>query len=550
MKKIYIFFLFLGSINLASAQSTADFENFDLPLDTFLNNTGEVGSYTSGDATFPNSYSPDFGGFWASGWAISTLRNDSTFEFSNLGSAIMASGFNSPTYAIGQQKAIISIGGESKGKVVNGAYFTNTTYAFGSMSNGDQFAKKFGGDEGTDPDFFKLEVRKFADGQLDSTKVVEFYLADFRFEADSLDYIVNDWQWVDLSQLGNIDSLEFTLVSSDVGDFGINTPLFFAMDNLEMTNFQINVPTDPNISTFEEAGLANNTFLNGSDGASAYESGAAVYPTRFNPDFGGFWESGWAISTVRDSATSGFGNLYAAKTGAGFTSFGYAIGQQNAVVRLKEGAARQIVNGLYLTNTTYAHNSMRDGDQFAKKFGGESGDDPDFFQLDIKKYSNGQLGEETVTFYLADYRFDNSEEDYIVNDWQWVDLTSLGNVDSLLFTLSSSDVGDFGINTPLFFAIDNLEVSEEISTSTFETSISPIEVTIFPNPTTDFIFVELDNEQAVYPTQIFDLMGRQVLETRMWQNENRIDVSSLKTGTYLLQVETEKGLVWRLFVKQ
>ena len=36
-----------------------------------------------------------------------------------------------------------------------------------------------------------------------------------------------------------------------------------------------------------------------------------------------------------------------------------------------------------LTNTTFAALSMRDGDAFAKQFGGVSGDDPDWFLLTI-----------------------------------------------------------------------------------------------------------------------------------------------------------------------
>jgi hypothetical protein len=38
------------------------------------------------------------------------------------------------------------------------------------------------------------------------------------------------------------------------------------------------------------------------------------------------------------------------------------------------------VTGAYFTNTTYAALSMLSGDSFAKKFGGASGDDPDWFK--------------------------------------------------------------------------------------------------------------------------------------------------------------------------
>jgi hypothetical protein len=40
-----------------------------------------------------------------------------------------------------------------------------------------------------------------------------------------------------------------------------------------------------------------------------------------------------------------------------------------------------------------------------------------------------------------------------------MDLTSLGGAKSLSFDYASSDVGQFGINTPLYFAMDNLTLS-------------------------------------------------------------------------------------------
>ncbi|MHC4292584.1 MAG: DUF4465 domain-containing protein, partial [Planctomycetota bacterium] len=62
----------------------------------------------------------------------------------------------------------------------------------------------------------------------------------------------------------------------------------------------------------------------------------------------------------------------------------------------------------------------------------------------------------TVDFHLADYRFADSSEDYIVDTWEYVNLMSLGVVKTLELTLSSSDVGVNGMNTPAYFAIDNV----------------------------------------------------------------------------------------------
>jgi hypothetical protein len=62
--------------------------------------------------------------------------------------------------------------------------------------------------------------------------VLEFYLADYRFGDNSQDYIVSDWTYVDFSVLGVADEIRFDFASSDSGMFGINTPQYFAMDNL------------------------------------------------------------------------------------------------------------------------------------------------------------------------------------------------------------------------------------------------------------------------------------------------------------------------------
>ena len=50
-----------------------------------------------------------------------------------------------------------------------------------------------------------------------------------------------------------------------------------------------------------------------------------------------------------------------------------------------------------------------------------------------------------------------------MKDWQWLDLSSLGTVKSITFTLSSSRTGDFGMNTPNYVCID--DVTLPVSTS-------------------------------------------------------------------------------------
>ena len=123
-------------------------------------------------------------------------------------------------------------------------------------------------------------------------------------------------------------------------------------------------------------------------------------------------------------------------------------------VYASDGAAHT-VTGCYVTNNLWAYQNMLDGDATATPFGGASGNDPDWFKLTATgKNANGQtVG--TAEFYLADYRFDNNDEDYILNTWEWFDLSSLGAVHTISFSLSSSKNNTYGMITPAYFCIEN-----------------------------------------------------------------------------------------------
>ena len=125
--------------------------------------------------------------------------------------------------------------------------------------------------------------------------------------------------------------------------------------------------------------------------------------------------------------------------------------------------------GMYVTNATYTYLSMRDGDGYAKKFGGEDGTDPDWLKLTATGYN--QNGEETGSagFYLADFRPENASEKYLVNEWKWFDLSSLGAaITSVKFSMESSDNDDWGMKTPAYFCIDGLQGVQ--TTVSFENS--------------------------------------------------------------------------------
>jgi hypothetical protein len=215
--------------------------------------------------------------------------------------------------------------------------------------------------------------------------------------------------------------------------------------------------------TFDELPLPAESYWNGSDGSGGFSSGGAHFSNSYNADWSS-WD-GFSYSNLTDTTMQGIDAQYNVIAGSGQGgSASYAVGYIGFVtpptITLPEPG---FVQSLYITNVNYTYYSMLNGDDFAKKFGGESGDDPDWYKLTItgKDVDGNSVG--TVDFYLADYRFKDNGEDYIVDTWRYVDLTSLGEVMSLEFTLSSSDVGDFGMNTPGYFAIDTITYGQAAS---------------------------------------------------------------------------------------
>lgn len=152
-------------------------------------------------------------------------------------------------------------------------------------------------------------------------------------------------------------------------------------------------------------------------------------------------------------------------------------------IKVTSGEAVQF-NGFYVNNTHIAYTSLRDGSLYNKKFGGESGNDPDWFKLMVWGIRSDNSVTPKVEHYLADFRSRDNSKDYIQNDWRWIDLKSLGEVKELRFELQSTDNGDFGMNSPAYFCIDNLSIlnpqgafiSYSIDDIYLETNASPLNI--------------------------------------------------------------------------
>ncbi|MFH2007512.1 MAG: DUF4465 domain-containing protein [bacterium] len=216
------------------------------------------------------------------------------------------------------------------------------------------------------------------------------------------------------------------------------------------------------IADFDDLTLASESSWSGdATGVHDFASGDATFANYYDDEYGPYWE-GFAYSNTTDVTTPDFSNQYSAITGGGATgSPNYAVGYLGFMgtvpeVRFTNTTAGYTVAGLYVTNTTYAFFTLRDGDAFAKPFGGPTGTDPDWFKLTITGVDSTDATTGPVELYLADYTSTDASGDYILDEWTWVDLTGLGDIVGLRFTLSSTDNGAWGMNTPAYFAIDSI----------------------------------------------------------------------------------------------
>ena len=154
----------------------------------------------------------------------------------------------------------------------------------------------------------------------------------------------------------------------------------------------------------------------------------------------------WVVGDLANDARSAAGH------GAnGTTNYGVLYASEWAkdlsVVTLLTGAEGMDVPGLYVTNTAWTSSSVHNGP------GGTGGHVP-FKQGDSYSVTVTADNGRKVTAFLADYRSADVSQRYALSEWAWVDLSSLGKVKTLTFSLKA-DCEDAG-NFPTYVAIDEL----------------------------------------------------------------------------------------------
>lgn len=208
--------------------------------------------------------------------------------------------------------------------------------------------------------------------------------------------------------------------------------------------------------TFEDLTLSSSGYWNGSDNSGGFTSGNIFFVNHYSTLYN-TW-SGFAYTNIIDTVVKDFTNQYSciAKGGAA-GSEKYGVFYFSGVADTMVFTTPEKITEIYFCNTVYAYHTIKNGNQFSKKFGGVSGNDQDWFKITITAIdaAGAEIGKGDL--YLADYRFADNSQDYIANIWSGVDLSVFGFVKALKFELSSSDTGQFGMNTPAYVCIDNIK---------------------------------------------------------------------------------------------
>lgn len=123
--------------------------------------------------------------------------------------------------------------------IIQGMYVTNTTYAALALSLGDDFTgRPMGGIDGNIPDWFKVTAygadaygNILADA-FGAARFVDLYLGDNR---EGQRFIADEWLYMNLADLAGAQRLYFNVSSTLSGEWGLNVPGYFAVDDVTYT---------------------------------------------------------------------------------------------------------------------------------------------------------------------------------------------------------------------------------------------------------------------------------------------------------------------------
>jgi hypothetical protein len=90
------------------------------------------------------------------------------------------------------------------------------------------------------------------------------------------------------------------------------------------------------------------------------------------------------------------------------------------------------------------------------------------------------------------------------------------------------------------YSFENHWFGFKVNSPTFSTSEEELNVKVYPNPADDILNIDMDGSLNIH-VQVSNTIG-QILKSETLMGSGRIDISSLPSGLYLVNVEAENGM--------
>ncbi|MCF0196844.1 MAG: DUF4465 domain-containing protein [Bacteroidaceae bacterium] len=149
------------------------------------------------------------------------------------------------------------------------------------------------------------------------------------------------------------------------------------------------------------------------------------------------WKDGIAISSYVDGDEKvDYLRQLAVPVSNGSRNF--AVAYKSGTLSFSDGKAR-VIQTMDICSTTYLLNNMK----------ASCGKGYRFYLVLVATHADYSTKSQTVTL---------AEDEKLVETWQTIDLSALGEVKKIDFVFTGTDNSDWGLNTPAYFAFDNVVV--------------------------------------------------------------------------------------------
>ncbi|MDR2083967.1 MAG: DUF4465 domain-containing protein [Bacteroidales bacterium] len=288
-------------------------------------------------------------------------------------------------------------------------------------------------------------------------------------------------------------------------------------------------------ATFEDFELANESHYQGDESLDGFTSGTFFFGNSFTEEWD-YWE-GFAVSNHTTKEFDPDNNIegqFYNVVGSGYKdskNFGVVYPPYGglSMVTMPENSSMQ-VKGVYVTNSAWTYYTMLNGDTYM----GDPFGQGDWYKI-IATGENSEGETTTTEFYLADFRSDNPNEHYIIEEWTWFDLSVLGEIVNVGFDLDASRKNEYGLTITSYFCIDDFNGTGNAGINNFDLTT---DIIVYPNPVSDYVNIDFENNSdiTVKNIRLYNING-EVLESVIPSEFCIINMEKYKSGIYFIEIK-------------